>query len=133
MEIFGIPDNFHSLVEVLTCNFGEALFEESSLEDDSTNSLRFFFSPLLGFFFTSSSDVSLDEDSEEDLSRLAPFPVIFKIVNSSLLEDDKLPEPEPLLPWLDGAIPLLLLVLLSRVLDFWELLVSLQGFGLMLP
>ena len=89
MENFGIPDNFHSLVVVLTCNFGEALFEESSLKDDSTISLRFFFSPLLGLFFTSSSD----EDLEEDLSRLAPFPAVFEIVDSSLLEDDELSVP----------------------------------------
>ncbi len=34
MENFCIPDNFHSLVVVLMCNFGEELFEESLLEDD---------------------------------------------------------------------------------------------------
>jgi hypothetical protein len=32
--------------------------------------------PVHGFFFTSSSDVSLDEDSEEDLSLLALFLVV---------------------------------------------------------
>ncbi len=79
MENFGIPDNFHSLVVVLTCNFGEELFEESSLGDDFTNSLRLFFSPLHGFIFTLSSDVSSDEDSEEDLSLLAPFLVVKRI------------------------------------------------------
>ena len=79
MENFGIPDNFHSLVVVLTCNFGEELFEESSPEDDFKNSLRLFFSPLHGFIFTSSSDVSSDEDSEEDLSLLAPFLVVKRI------------------------------------------------------
>ncbi len=66
VENLGIPDNFHSLVVVLRCNFGEELFEESLLEDDFTNSLWLFFSPLHGFFFTSSSDVSLDEDSDKD-------------------------------------------------------------------
>ena len=79
VENFGIPDNFHSLVVVLTCNFGEELFDESSLEDDFTNSLRLFFSPLHGFIFTSSSDVSSDEDSEEDLSLLVPFLVVKRI------------------------------------------------------